>query len=56
MTKNKKNFLKWILAAIATFGIPYFLSQDPIKFIDVIGIIACLVIWGWFFWHVVHDE
>ena len=56
MSRNTKNVLKFAAAAAATFGALYCVAQTPMKVGHWIGVAGCLVVFGWFMWHVYNDK
>ena len=56
MSKNLKNLIKFLIAAIATGTLLYCVSQTPMKPQHITGAVISLIIWAWYFIQVIKGE
>ena len=56
MSKNLKNLIKFLIAAIATGTLLYCVSQTPMKPLHITGAVISLIIWAWYFIQVIKGD
>ena len=56
MSKNLKNLIKFLIAAIATGTLLYCVSQTPMKPQHITGTVISLIIWAWYFIQVIKGD
>ena len=54
--RNRNNLIKFIICALATFGLLWVMSVPDWQVYHVITLVVCVGVWIWYLWHVFNDK